>query len=142
MKIAFDLDGVLVPDYNRIPDLSEAEFFEQTLYAKPLFNPKGDFDVVTARLEYNRPVTQRWLSQLTAQPTNLFMRDDVDESPAEFKYRVCKREGYTVYVESDPEIAKDMASFALIDRSMRLTVLHFDEFVNRNLSDVVRYDHT
>jgi hypothetical protein len=130
MKIAFDLDGVLVPDYNRIPDLSEAEFFEQTLYAKPLFNPEGEFDVVTARLDYNRGVTEAWLAQLTTQPVQLLMRDSEDESPAAFKYRMIKQHGYTLYVESDPHICREIYEHSIADGNETLHVLHFDAFIN------------
>ena len=130
MKIAFDLDGVLVPDYNRIPNLSEAEFFEQTLYAKPLFNPEGEFDVVTARLDYNRGVTEEWLSQLITQPVRLLMRSSEDETPASFKYRMIKQHGYTLYVESDHAICREIYEHSVADGNDTLHVLHFDSFVS------------
>ena len=61
-KIAFDLDGVLVPDYSHIPNLSHQQFYEYTLYAKPLINPSSKFDIVTARSEQYRDITEKWLT--------------------------------------------------------------------------------
>ena len=134
-KIAYDLDGVLVPDYNRIPDLTEAEFFEQTLYAKPLFNPQGNFDVVTARLEYNRPVTERWLDQLEVKPQRLLMRDSVVETPAAFKYRMIKKYKYLVYVESDAIIVDEIITMAETNLKVKVLVLHFDKFTRNSIDN-------
>ena len=131
-KIGFDLDGVLVPDYHHIPDLTMAEFYEQTLYAKPLFSPVGEFDIVTARLEAYRNLTERWIDQLKVKPQNIFMLQDPNESPADFKYRVCIEQGYTMYIESDPLIVEDMRKLADANK-VDLGVYHFAGFLASSL---------
>ena len=131
-KIAFDLDGVLVPDYHHIPNLTMPEFYEQTLYAKPLFSPVGEFDVVTARMEEHRDVTERWLNQLAVKPQNLFMLQDKNETPAEFKFRTAVEQGYTIYVESDPEIVQQMRKLADA-AGVDIGVFHFAGFIASSL---------
>lgn len=133
-KIGFDMDGVLVPDYNAIPNLVEEEFYLQTLYAKPLINPMGEFDVVTARFDdpVVRRITEQWCLQLHTAPKNIFMRprrDGGHESPAEFKYRVSMEHGYTTYIESDINVVNEMISLNIANRT-DLDVVHFDSFVS------------
>jgi hypothetical protein len=134
-KIAFDMDGVLLPDYNKIPNLSEEEFFQQTIYAKPLINPMYEFDVVTARLEKWRPITEAWLRQMKRYPTNVFLKDTgTEESPAEYKYRISKQQGYDIFVESDRLVCKEMLELIIEDES-DLRVIHFDDFITNNIID-------
>jgi hypothetical protein len=97
----------------RIEDITDEEFFQRTLHEKPMFNPTYTFDVVTARVESRRPVTEQWLKQLAKQPQNLFMRPDETETPAEFKYRIAVEKGYKIYIESDLQICKDMLKLIL-----------------------------
>jgi len=131
IRIAFDMDGVLLPDFHKIPHLNDDEFFEHTLYARPMFSPVGVFDVVTARTEDRRPVTLEWLKQLSTPPQNLFMKPvNSDETPAEYKYRKCIEEGYKIFVESEPSIVLEMREMALIDNT-DLMVIHFSGFVSR-----------
>lgn len=133
-KIAFDLDGVLVPDYHHIPGLTMAEFYEQTLYAKPLFGPVGEFDVVTARMEEHRAVTEKWLDQLTNKPQNLFMLQDANETPAEFKFRTALEQGYVIYIESDPEIVQQMRKLATAN-DVDMGIFHFAGFIASSLKN-------
>lgn len=131
-KIAFDLDGVLVPDYHHIPKLTMQDFYEYTLYAKPLFNPNGQFDIVTARKERFRAVTECWIRQLAVQPINIFMLTDDDENPADFKYRICIEQGYSTYIESDRLIVDAMRKL-VNDNNKNLNVYHFAEFIENSL---------
>jgi hypothetical protein len=130
-KIGFDMDGVLVPDYNAIPNLVEEEFYLQTLYAKPLINPVGEFDVVTARFDdpVVRKITEQWCKQLYTAPQNIFMRPRGEETPAEFKYRVSMEQGYVAYVESDITVVNEMIKLSIANRTP-LNVIHFDTFVS------------
>jgi FMN phosphatase YigB (HAD superfamily) len=131
-KIAFDLDGVLVPDYHHIPSLTMQEFYEQTLYAKPLFSPVGAFDVVTARSAEYRDITEQWINQLAIRPQTLIMKTDANESAAEFKYRICIEQGYTLYIESDPEIVQQMRKLANY-HGVDIGVVHFAGFIASSL---------
>jgi hypothetical protein len=136
-KIGFDMDGVLVPDYNKIPNLTDNEFYLQTLYAKPLINPVGEFDVVTARFDDPevRGITEQWCLQLHTAPKNVFMRprrDGEHETPAEFKYRVAMEQSYKTYVESDINVCNEMINLNLVNNT-HLYVIHFDAFVTNCL---------
>ena len=133
-KIAFDLDGVLVPDYHHIPNLTMQEFYLQTLYAKPLFSPVGEFDVVTARSAEYRDVTEQWLAQLAERPQTVIMKVDAGESAAEFKYRVCVEQGYVIYIESDPDIVQQMRKLADQD-GVDISVIHFAGFIASSLKN-------
>jgi FMN phosphatase YigB (HAD superfamily) len=133
-KIAFDLDGVLVPDYHHIPNLTMQEFYEQTLYAKPLFSPVGEFDVVTARSAEYRDITEQWIAQLAVRPQTVIMKVDADESAAEFKYRVCIEQGYVIYIESDPDIVQQMRKLAIND-GVDVGVIHFAGFIASSLKN-------
>ena len=133
-KIAFDLDGVLIPDYNVIPNLTDEEFFNQTLYTKPLINPLLPFDIVTARLEIHRDVTIKWLQQLQRMPINLYMRPSLVETPAEFKFRMCVEQDYEIYVESDPVISSEMVDLC-VKHNHKLVVIHYDTWVMHSLAN-------
>jgi len=127
-KIAFDLDGVLVPDYHHIPGLTMAEFYQQTLYAKPLFTPSGEFDIVTARTEEYRSVTEEWIAQLSNRPRQVIMLQNKNETPAEFKFRTAVEQGYVLYIESDLSIVKNMRELAF-NNNVDIGIVHFSEFV-------------
>ena len=131
-KIAFDLDGVLVPDYHYIPNLTMQEFYLQTLYAKPLFSPVGEFDIVTARSAEYRPVTEQWVEQLATRPQTIIMKTDASESPAEFKFRICVEQGYTLYIESDPEIVSQMRELAN-RANVDIGIIHFGGYIASSL---------
>jgi hypothetical protein len=133
-KIAFDLDGVIIPDYSMIPNLNDEEFLAQTMYAKPLINPLLPFDVVTARPEAWRDATIKWLGQLTRMPENLHMRTSLAETPAEFKFRISKLNGYDIYVESDARICSEMTDLCQ-KNNHKLVVIHFDTWVTHSLAN-------
>lgn len=126
------MDGVLLPDFHKIPEWTEDEFFEHTIYAKPMFSPLGDFDVVTARTEARRGVTEAWLKQLDTPPQNVFMNSYNELTPAEFKFKTCALQGYKMYVESDPDIVREMRELVR-ETEMDLLVVHFSEFVAQHL---------
>jgi hypothetical protein len=135
-KVGFDMDGVLVPDYNPIPNLIEEEFYLQTLYAKPLFSPVGEFDVVTARFDdpVVRKITEQWCEQLETPPQHILMRPrrDINETPAEFKYRMCIENGYKTYVESDLEVVTNMRKLVYANNT-DISIIHFAEFISNSL---------
>jgi len=135
-KIAFDLDGVLVPDYHHIPNLTMQEFYLQTLYAKPLFSPVGEFDIVTARSAEYRPITEKWIEQLATRPQTVIMKTDDAETAADFKYRICVEQGYTLYIESDPAIVEAMRKLIYDNDYANLVncnVVHFAGFIASSL---------
>jgi hypothetical protein len=136
--IAFDLDGVLIPDFNWIPDLSHQEFYQHTAYARPLLNPQFAFDVITARAMEHWEITWQWLQQLQRPPENLYMNSR-GLPAAEFKYQQLRQGNYQVYVESDVTICAAIRElYARAGEEPNVKVLHFDEFVCAQLANVHR----
>jgi len=138
MKIAFDLDGVLIPDYNQIPKLSQDKFYEQTLHAKPLFHPTYEYDVVTARLDERREITEKWLEQMDTKPANLYMNTN-NIPAAEFKYQMIRTNKYDMYVESDRKICEEIVELFKKDGVNEFDIphiIHFGTFVQTRLAEV------
>jgi len=133
------MDGVLLPDHHYIEDMLDDQFFELLLKEIPLFNPTYDFDVVTARPEKFRPLTEKWLLQMTKQPNKLFMKEtSLEETNAEYKFRIASQEGYTIYVESDLQICHDMLKLVKKAKSP-LRIIHFGSWVQGSFFDYASY---
>ena len=125
-KIAYDLDGVLVADYHYIPGMTQDEFYAHLCYAQPIFQPQGEYDIVTARLGRYRAVTELWCKQLKTPPKNIIMADATTEvqDPWVFKANICNDNNYDVYLESSEEIARLMRKYT------HTKVLHITEYMN------------
>jgi uncharacterized HAD superfamily protein len=137
--IGFDMDGVLLPDHHYIEDMLDDQFFELLLKEIPLFNPTYDFDVVTARPEKFRPLTEKWLLQMTKQPNKLFMKEtSLEETNAEYKFRIASQERYTIYVESDLQICHDMLKLVQKTNSA-LRIIHFGSWVQGSFFNHASY---
>ena len=138
--IGFDMDGVLIPDHHYIEGMLDDEFFEKLLFEIPLFNPTYEFDVVTARPAKFRPLTEKWLLQMTKQPNQLFMKETEleDESNAEYKFRIASQQRYTIYVESDLQICRDMLKLVKQCNS-ELRIIHFGSWVQGSFFDHASY---
>jgi hypothetical protein len=107
---AFDFDGIFVPDCEEIPDLGDHEkFLELTMYMKPLFEPVGEWILLTARLGKHIDITKSWLlKHFTNQPKEIFHSRTEDESPIDYKTRILKDNDIDVFVESDPVICRHL----------------------------------
>jgi hypothetical protein len=107
---AFDFDGVFIPDCEEIPDLGDHEkFLELTMYMKPMFQPVGEWILLTARLGRNREITERWLNKhFTNQPKQIFHDRTEDETPIDYKTRIMKEGDIDVFIESDPVICRHL----------------------------------
>lgn len=134
------MDGVLLPDHHYIEDMLDDDFFELLLKEIPLFNPTYDFDVVTARPEKFRPLTEKWLLQMKKQPNKLFMKETSpeEESNAEYKFRLATQQRYTIYVESDLQICQDMLKLVQKANSP-LRIIHFGSWVQGSFFDYASY---
>jgi len=107
---AFDFDGVFIPDCQEIPDLGDHEkFLDLTMYMKPMFEPVGEWILLTARLEKHIEITKSWLlKHFTNQPTQIFHGRTEDESPIDYKTRIMKENEINVFIESDPVICRHL----------------------------------
>jgi hypothetical protein len=107
---AFDFDGIFVPDCEEIPDLGDHEkFLELTMHMKPLFEPVGEWILLTARLGKHIEITKSWLlKHFTNQPKEIFHSRTEDESPIDYKTRILKENEIDVFIESDPVICRHL----------------------------------
>lgn len=132
IKIAFDMDGVFLPDYHHMPGFSEQEFFFQTLFSKPMIDPYYDYVVITGRIERWRNVTERWFQQVTNPPKAIYMRPNTDEKAMVFKARILNAMPHiTTYIESDWEICEYLKAYC----SSQLKVLHFSSFTAEQINE-------
>lgn len=120
-RIAYDLDGVFLPDYYYIPGLSMRQFYEQTLFTKPLFNPTVDFDIITARDSEFIDITMQWLSKLVKQPNRIYHDNKNHVEPWIYKAQVLKEHSeIEIYIESDIFICTK-----LVQMTTNVQILHF-----------------
>lgn len=107
-KIAYDLDGVLLPDCDRLPGVGGLdEFYQLMEFVRPLFQPKEPYSIITARLVSYRESTQRWISKyLDIAPEKLY-HDIIDDNAALYKTAVLNSTpDIQIYIESDLNIVE------------------------------------
>lgn len=133
MKIAYDLDGVLVNDFAHLPNIStEQEYYENIqAYIKPLFEPKGKWYLLTARNEDVAIYTTMWVNEnFTNPPVEIIHDIGREETPATYKAKRLKEHKITHYVESDPDIV-----YALNKVYPECKTILFSEWIKKTLFD-------
>lgn len=105
-KIAYDLDGVLVPDCDILPGVGGlSEFYQLMEFVRPLFQPKLPYSIITARLATYRDSTERWISKYLDIAPDVLYHDITDNNAAEYKIKVLNdHPEIQVYIESDMQI--------------------------------------
>lgn len=127
--IAYDFDGVLITDYAHVPHISDEEFFNLTSFSHPIFEPDGEYVVVTARTPKREPATRAVLEKISNQPVTVFFRDDINQDPGLYKAEVLNTlPSVTVFVESSAEQA------ATIAQHWNGRVIHFGSLISNNLN--------
>jgi len=127
--IAFDLDGVLIPDCDHIPQIGSLdEFYSLTEYMRPIFKPQGNYSIITARPAQHRSSTWTWCNKyLDTLPVRLH-HECADESPGEYKARILNSNAdIQTYVESDLKIV----DYLKINVVTGCNIIHFDEYVGQ-----------
>ena len=126
-KIAFDIDGVLVPDCDKFPNIGGLEdFYAMTVSMRPLFRPMGEWYALTARDATYRPYTMAWLRKhFVNMPQQLWHESD-GLTPAEYKAEVIINNGITKYIESDYDIVQHLRLHTQAE------IIHFEEFCSRS----------
>ncbi len=125
--IAFDLDGVLVPDCDQIPFIDGVEdFYGLTMYMRPIFNPEGDYTIITARPAEFRNITWTWCNKyLFPLPTTLY-HERTDETGGGYKEKILNANpNIQTYVESDEGIV----SYLRKNVTTGCTIIHFDQYL-------------
>lgn len=131
ITIAYDLDGVLIPDCNDIPFLGGLEeFYTLAFYMRPLFIPQGEYSIITARSPTYKALTNKWVDKhLTNLPKTIF-HNIQDITPEEYKADVINNEQIAVYVESDLSIV----NYLKINTSAN--IIYFSEFIGSTINNI------
>jgi hypothetical protein len=128
-KIAFDLDGVFVPDCLNIPNVGGlTEFYALTYYMKPVFRPGGEWSIITARNAKYRAQTMAWVNDHFENKPVRVWHELIDQTPEEYKAEVINQNGIEVYIESDMNIVQ-----YLMDNT-QAQIIHFDMICRRNFT--------
>lgn len=128
-KIAFDLDGVFVPDCLNIPNVGGlTEFYALMYYMKPVFRPGGEWSIITARNAKYRAQTMAWVNEHFENKPVRVWHELVDQTPEQYKAEVINQNGIEFYIESDMDIVQ-----YLMDNT-QAQILHFDMICRRNFA--------
>ena len=133
-QIAFDLDGVLVPDFDQLPMIGGLdEFYHMSTYIRPIFAPQGDYSIITARPAEYRSLTWQWCEKyLYPMPVKLF-HERTSETGGAYKANVLNNnKQIQTYVESDPGIVAYLKKHV----TTGCEIVHFEYFLQRQFMRV------
>lgn len=105
-KIAYDLDGVFIPDCDRIPNLGGLkEFYQLSMFMRPIFTPDHEYDVITARHINYKSVTIDWITKYFVRLPNTIFHECEADNPEVYKAHVLNENpDIQLYIESEPYI--------------------------------------
>ena len=128
-KIAFDLDGVFIPDCLNIPNIGGlTKFYALTYYMRPVFKPGGEWSIITARNAKYRAQTMAWIDEHFENKPVRVWHELVDQTPEQYKAEVINQNGIEFYIESDMNIVQ-----YLMDNT-QAQIAHFDMICRRNFT--------
>ena len=132
MAIAYDFDGVLVPDMDHIPFITDQEsFYKLFMYMKPTFYP-SDYYIITARPAEYTYLTNEWCKHhLIEQPIDMLHSIELNQDPAVYKAQVLNNHpDINVYIESDNSIVQYLKHTVTTGCDIRL----FNDHIAFNLN--------
>jgi len=135
--LAFDLDGVLIPDCDNISTIGDvAEYYElAAANMRPLFQPGAASVIITARYKQHAASTMAWANRYLAPLPRRIYHDRAIETAAGYKAKVLNDDHtISVYVESDLEIVEQLVH--TVRSSCK--ILHFSQWVATQLADEER----
>jgi hypothetical protein len=133
--VAYDLDGVMVPDCDSLPFVAGLDEFYQLMgNVRPIFNPQGDYCIITARSAMYRANTVEWYNKyLSPKPAMLFHEIAENETPEQYKARVLNDyPDITVYIESEPSIVDYLRK----NVTTECTIVLFREFIQQQINKI------
>lgn len=134
MKFGFDIDGVLVNDFD-VDRVNVYHMLEVRTSAFPLFNPiqavrhlpNAQVHLVTARPLQDRSTTFEWMQRHQLGHALWMAYTDrilSNKEAAVFKAETCENLGMDVFIESSKEQA-----MLIQDRCKAVTVIHFQDLL-------------
>jgi len=136
--IAYDFDGVLIPDFENIPNLGGIkDFYEMTQFIKPNFHPKGDWSIITGRLGIHRKFTESYVDKhfKDNKPRAIHHERDIHTKPHEYKAKVLQDYDAQIilYIESDPFTVEYLQS-----EVPSCSIYLFSDLVSTDISDLYK----
>jgi len=124
--IAYDLDGIFVNDLH-ITDNLENLLKIRTKNLKPLFQPKGEYVIITGRPIEDKEYTMKWIeSFFTNKPIRVYHENTDKNKAKEYKVKVINENpDINVFFESEKEQAE------WINNNTNITVHHFETFIKK-----------
>lgn len=116
----FDLDGTICYEipWEKIGKVIENAYWLWRIisyfYIKPLFKPRGNFVIISARPEQDRALTEQWLKKHNIKPLKLILAPKIFENAqerAQWKAAMIKKYNVTMYVENEEYIVKYLSQF-------------------------------
>lgn len=125
-KIAFDLDGVFIPDCDRMPVVGGLqEFLALTVYMRPTFRPKGEWNILTSRPARHRSITMDWVDRHFENKPKMVWHENLnDDEPWIYKAEVINQNDISFFIESD------MKTVEYLWGNTKANIVHFDGLVN------------
>jgi hypothetical protein len=111
-NIAYDLDGVILPDCDRLPNIGGlGEFYDVMGHVRPLFQPTGPYTIITARLRDYRSKTESWCKRYLNTQPEVLHHDISNDNAGAYKAQVLNANPQIqIYIESDPSIVEYLQS--------------------------------
>lgn len=136
-NIAFDFDGVFVPDivFNDNNELSLLLSI-RTRNIRPLFVPKKPYSIITGRPVEDKPDTLYFITEYMSEnlPTLIFHENKNGINNIEYKYNTLLENTFiTKYYESCPDQVKELR-YRFSQVSYRdLEIIYWNDFINQNI---------
>ena len=121
---AYDLDGVLCPEFRQIPAKNAEQILLMTLSLQPIFQPKHPYVIITGRTNSN--ITMQWIQEnLKLQPKYIFINEE-NIKPELFKVQTLNSHPNIEYfTESCPEQTKYIRKYIATNCYVRNINDHF-----------------
>jgi hypothetical protein len=125
--VAFDLDGVFVPDImpkeNSLEDMLRARY-----ELAPIFTPTFEFAIITGRPKEDEKLTQAWIDRFFINKPYLLFHENSDfTKPTHYKLRVLEEfKDIHTFVESDIK----QCEFLKNNLNRKINVILFSDFIN------------
>ena len=128
---AYDLDGIFVSDLHITDNLEELLKFRVN-NVKPLFEPDGDYYIITGRPIEDKEHTLKWIDTFFKnKPLKVFHDNDDWSKPNEYKLKVLKEN-----LDVDTFFESELYQVEWINNNItHVKVHHFETFIRKAINE-------
>lgn len=129
--IGYDLDGVLGPDFIETDNLDELlRVRDENL--RPLFNPPGEWVLITGRPVGDKKSTTKWIAKFFDNPPiQIYHKNKDMKKAAEYKAKVINKiDNLKLFIESD------INQVDIIVENVTIPVIHFETMMVAILNEL------